>query len=508
MANPFFDVLIYGPHPGGIMAGCAAAHRGAKVGIFHHASHPGSPYSTGLGNTDTSNPGARAFGSYLTRNFFNRITAASGGTTFLLRQVPWLTEVTFGQMLRYYGVYTFFGPQYRAASVSKTGARTDSVTFDSGDTVNFTVGCDASDELDLLALAGCTLTRGRESAAQYNESLGGFFPAPWTFTAADTGDGLGGLINGYSPYPDLQPGDADLTQQVIGWRMALTDQAYNRRLVAKPPDYDESLILRQIRDIPTGNPNWKPWGIANTNFGRGDMNDDTSFGYMDGWGDAELVGRQGMFKKSYTEKASIMWYMQSSPNVDPSIRAAARALSLCNDEFQDTTASSSIYGATQRGWPYHFYLRDSRRLVGQYVMKQADCQTSPTKTDSLGPGQYSLDNHNHRLIAITQGGVKGYIKDSFGNVQDKSLRATSPGYHMPARSARPLASESTNLATINPSASAVAWSSLRIDVNRMVFGEAVGRWLAKAAMEAKQLDDVSIPDLQTELIGLGHPVTL
>ncbi|WP_374307852.1 FAD-dependent oxidoreductase [Methylocella sp.] len=508
MGAATFDVFIYGSHPGAIVAACAAAQRGAKVGIGHHASHIGAPFSAGLGVTDLGRYGSKMLGSWIPNSFFTRVTAASGGSRNLTRQVPWLSEVVFGEMLRFYGVTPFFGPTYRAVSVAKTGQTTNSVTFASGDVISFTVGIDGTDEQDLLALAGCTLATGRESAAQYGENLAGFYPVWDTFTPADCYDGLGNLINGYSAYPDgASPGDADDTMQVGGWRLALTRRPDNVKLVAQPSNYDPSLFEYLRRGAPLGDPNWRPYGVSWTNFGKGDMNDDTGFDYIKGWGAGDVAARSAIFMKMYAEKAGWLWFLQNDASVNPTTQAYCRALSLCRDEHLDGTASSSIYGVTQTGWPYHIYLRDSRRLVGQYVMKQDDLQVNTTKADTLSVGAYSIDNHTHRLLAVTKAGVAGYIRDGLGANPDTSVRQVVPGYQIPARAARPLNSESVNLLTITPSASAVAMSSLRIDFWRMAFGAAVGRWAAKAVMEATALDSISIPALQTELTGLGHVIS-
>jgi len=51
---------------------------------------------------------------------------------------------------------------------------------------------------------------------------------------------------------------------------------------------------------------------------------------------------------------------------------------LPRDEFKDTN-----------GWPFQLYVRECRRLVGQYVMSRSDCEHPPaTLADSVGLGVY------------------------------------------------------------------------------------------------------------------------
>src|ERR1700692_462257 len=57
-------------------------------------------------------------------------------------------------------------------------------------------------------------------------------------------------------------------------------------------------------------------------------------------------------------------------------------------------------------WPNQLYIREGRRLVGEYVMRQADLQTERTKPDSIGMGSYNSDSHNIQRIAMPDGTVQ------------------------------------------------------------------------------------------------------
>ena len=60
---------------------------------------------------------------------------------------------------------------------------------------------------------------------------------------------------------------------------------------------------------------------------------------------------------------------------------------LCKDEFIDTAH-----------WPHQLYVREARRMVGEYVMSQKDIQTTLTKPDPIGMGSYNSDSHNVQRI--------------------------------------------------------------------------------------------------------------
>ena len=69
--------------------------------------------------------------------------------------------------------------------------------------------------------------------------------------------------------------------------------------------------------------------------------------------------------------------------VPAGLSAEMKQWGLCRDEFVDTDH-----------WPHQLYIREARRMIGEYVMSQKDIQTELAKPDAIGMGSYNSDSHN------------------------------------------------------------------------------------------------------------------
>jgi hypothetical protein len=156
---------------------------------------------------------------------------------------------------------------------------------------------------------------------------------------------------------------------------------------------------------------------------------------------------------------------------------------LAKDEFTDTG-----------NWPHQIYIREARRMVGEFVATQKDLQTDLTKPDVIGMGSYSSDSHNLQRFVND----KGFVENE-GDVQV----GVKP-YQISYRSLTPKRAEATNLLVpVCLSASHIAYSSMRMEPQYMLLGHAAGVAAALAVKLGGAVQDVPISELQKTLLAEG-----
>jgi hypothetical protein len=129
-------------------------------------------------------------------------------------------------------------------------------------------------------------------------------------------------------------------------------------------------------------------------------------------------------------------------------------------------------------------------MLGAYIIRQSDLQTARTKPDSIGMGSYNSDSHNIQRVAMPDGSVQNE-----GDVQ-----VPVQPYEIPYRSMTPRRSEAVNLLVpVCLSASHTAYSSVRMEPQYMIIGQAAGVAAALAVHHHRTVQDISITELEREL---------
>src|SRR5690606_20913447 len=113
-------------------------------------------------------------------------------------------------------------------------------------------------------------------------------------------------------------------------------------------------------------------------------------------------------------------------------------------------------------WSPQLYVREARRMIGEYVMTQANCVGKEVVNDPVGLAAYTMDSHNTQRIV-----VNGQVKNE-GNVEVGGF----PPYPISYRSIVPKQEEVSNLLVpFCLSASHIAFGSIRMEPVIMVLGQ-------------------------------------
>jgi hypothetical protein len=324
-------------------------------------------------------------------------------------------------------------------------------------------------------------TWGREGIKEYNESLAGVrdhTPLHQFRVAVSPFDASG------EPLPEIMPrsndpvGAADRRLQAYNFRLCMTKTPENRVAWPKPADYRAARYELLARYLPAVEKELgHPLGINDVmkadilQNGKTDTNNNGAFSTD------YIGGSYGYPEGSYAERARIrqahvdyiqgfLYFLSTDTRVPAALSAEMKEWGLCRDEFVDADH-----------WPYQLYVREARRMVGEYVVSQKDIQTELTKPDAIGMGSYNSDSHNVQRRPTED----GTAVENEGDMQVPVIP-----YEIPYRVMLPKRAEATNLLVpVCFSATHVAYSTLRMEPQYMIVGHAAGV-AAKMAIDRKQ----------------------
>lgn len=499
-AQQSYDLVVYGGTAGGVMTAVAGARQGLSVVLVNPGGHIGGMVSGGLSSTDT---GKREVIGGLSLEFFFR-AGQYYDLNRHLQELAWkpepkVAESIMRDMLKEAGVTVIENQRLREKTgVRKDGVRIVAITTEKGTRFQGKVFADASYEGDLMAQAGISYTFGRESTSQYGEALAGVravTPSHQFPIDIPARDGKGTLLPEVSAEPRGEPGSADKRIQAYNFRIIATNVPANLVPWPKPAHYSPGryeLLLRYVNamtaylgrtmefaDVIGAGP--IPNGKADLN-NRGGFSTDfigKNYGYPDG----SYAERERIWKDHEEYQMGFHYFLANDPRLPESMRKTAREWGLAKDEFIGTG-----------NWPNQLYVREARRMVGEYVAIQKDLQTDLTKPDAIGMGSYASDSHNVQRFV----NGKGFVENE-GDVQV----GVKP-YQIPYRSLTPKRAEASNLLVpVCFSASHIAYSSMRMEPQYMIIGHAAGVAASLAVKQGVAVQDVPIGDLQKTLLNEG-----
>ena len=524
MSSSPFDVVVVGGTSAGIAAAVQATRDGERVVVLEPTQRIGGMTTGGLGQTDIGDKSA--FGG-LARKFYSDIKKHYDDPAFWTRQ-PRETYRPNGQTAGSSDGETMWTFEPSAAlkvlenwerdeglriergalldrgegGVVKEDGRIVSVRTLDGRVWRGSVFIDATYEGDLMAAAGVSYRIGREANSEYGETINGIQRGKAVHHQIQEGvsaytvpdDPSSGLLPGVEPEDDGRPdGSADNRVQAYCYRLCLTDDPENRIPFEKPADYDESemeLLLRNIERTPEDTTqHWRhqPWNNSPMPNRKTDTNNRTgvSTDFIGGswrWAEADYAERGRIAAAHERWQRSVLWTFANHPRVPAYVRADVSKWGLCKDEFVENG-----------GWPTQLYVREARRMVGEYVMTEHNCRGKAVAPRPVASAAYTMDSHHVRRYADKNGRVR--------NEGDVQVRAgMKVPYPIDYGAIIPKRGECVNLLVpVCVSATHIAYGSIRMEPVFFALGQAAGAAASLASESGAAVQDVDYNALRAVL---------
>ena len=509
-----YDIVIYGGTSAGIAAAIQSARMGKSVLLIEPTQRIGGMTTGGLGQTDIGNK--QAIGG-ISREFYQNIRQyyddssnwewqkrseyIDGGQTRTVEgeDAMWTFEpsaalAVYEQMIAAEDIKLVYEARLdREGGVKKEGTKIRQITTEDGTTYVGKMFIDATYEGDLLAAAGVNYFVGREANEVYSETYNGVqlleghqFP-DGVDPYVTPGDPSSGLLWGVSPAALEKQGSGDTLVQAYNFRICLTDDKENQVPITKPNNYDAThyeLLARLFAAQPD-------MRKINQYFIWSRMpNDKTDINNRGGFSTDLINGSHAYPEANYSEREAIirahedytkgLLYFYSTDSRVPSVlQQEVRRWGYPRDEYVSTDH-----------WSPQLYVREARRMIGAYVMTQANCVGKEVIDDPVGLAAYTMDSHNCQRI-VTDGQVKNE-----GNVEVGGF----PPYPISYRSIIPKPTEATNLLVpVCLSASHIAFGSIRMEPVFMVLGQSAATAAALAIDQQQSVHELKYSQLQRKL---------
>ena len=507
------DIIIYGGTSAAIIAAVEVVKSGKTVLIVSPEQHLGGLTSGGLGFTDTGN---KAVIGGLSREFYHRVwlhykddaawnwqnqsdfgnkgqgTVAMDGefrTMWLFE--PHVAEKVFEDFVKENNIKVLRGEWLdRNKAVVKKKGNIISFSTLSGKVFKGKMFIDATYEGDLMAAAGINFHVGREGNAKYNETFNGVqtgvFQHDHHFKSNISpykikDDPSSGLLPYISAEPPGEFGAADKKIQAYCFRMCMTYHPENSVAFPKPDNYDASNYELLLREFNTGRNDWfskfdvLPNKKTDTNNHGAFSSDFIGMNYD--YPEADYQRRKEIIKQHYDYQAGLLWFVANDPRVPDAIRTKMATYGLAKDEFTDNNH-----------WPHQIYVRESRRMIGDYVTTEHDVMQRIETPESIGMGSYHIDSHNTQRYVTSE----GYVQ----NEGDIGVKPPGP-YRISYGSIVPKKEECTNLfVPVCVSSSHIAYGSIRMEPVFMILGQSAAVAACLAIDEKCAIQDVSYNQLK------------
>ncbi len=511
------DLVIYGGTSAGISAAVQAKKMGKSVIVVSPDIHLGGLSSSGLGFTDT---GDKSVIGGLAREFYHRVyqhyqddsawvwqakedygnkgqgtPAMDGNNRTMWIFEPHVAERVFEDFVKENNLEIHRDEWLdREDGVTMEDGRIAQIQTLSGKKYKGQVFIDATYEGDLMAAAGVSYHVGREANSVYGETWNGVQVGVYQhrhYFLEDVspyvipGDSSSGLLAEVSDEPSGVNGEGDDRIQAYTFRLCMSRHPDNRIPFPKPANYDPTRYELLERVYASG---WdetfdKYDPIPNL---KTDTNNHGAFstdyiGKNYAYPEADYEERRKIVSDHEAYQKGLLYFMTHDPAVPEEVRKEMGQWGLAKDEFVDNG-----------NWPYQIYVREARRMIGDYIMTEHDVLGKKEVPHPVGMGSYSLDSHNTQRFVTAE----GYVQ----NEGDIGVHPEKP-YSISLGTLLPKKQECTNLLVpVCVSSSHTAFGSIRMEPVFMILGQSAAAAAVLAIDKGEAVQDVSYEELRKVLL--------
>jgi hypothetical protein len=487
------DVCVYGGTAAGVTAAYTVEKLGKNALLIEPGKRLGGMSSGGLGYTDIGNKFAI---TGLARDFYRKLGSHYGKFEQWTFE-PKVAENIFKDYARRGGYPVLY--EYRIKEVIKDNNRVTEILIEHAMEpgreirVRAKMFIDCGYEGDLMAKSGISYVTGREDNKEFNETINGVqlmdghqFP-PGIDPYINPGKPKSGLLWGIQSERLQSNGKGDKKIQAYNFRICLTSDPLNRVTITRPADYDSSryeLLLRLFEKFPEKKSLndyfiWSKMPNRKTDINnRGGFSTDMigmNYEYPEG----SYEDRAQIIKKHESYTKGLLYFYGHDSRVPDTLRQQMLQWGYPRDEYVE-------YG----NWSPQLYIREARRMRGQYVMTQHNCQGKEVVKDGIGLAAYTMDSHNCQRVV-----VDGMVKNE-GNVE---VGGFGP-YPISYGAIVPKKTEVENvLVPVCLSATHIAYGSIRMEPVFMVLAQSAATAAVMAIDNNSNIQNVDVKLLQEEL---------
>ena len=521
--NSIYDaeVIVYGGTSAAVIAAVQLSQMGREVILVSPDIHMGGMTASGLGWTDTGNK--EVIGG-LARDFYHRLylhyqqdstwkwqrkeeygnagqdnVAIDGEFRTMWIFEPHAAEQIFNQMLKESKVEVFRDEWLdRGEGVVLEQGAIRSIRTLGGKTFRGRVFIDATYEGDLMAASGIAYVVGRESCDRYGEKWNGVqkgvFHHGHYFKAKISpyvvpGDPSSGILPGISSDDPGANCSADKRIQAYCFRTCLTKVPANRVEITRPTGYDSSRYELLVRVFDSG---WREFfdkfdPIPN---GKTDVNNHGPFSFDNiginyNYPEATYEERRRIIREHENYQKGLLWFVKTDPRIPKEVQQELNRWGYARDEFTDNGH-----------WPHQIYVREARRMLGDFVMTENEVLGRSPVNQPAGMGSYTMDSHNAQRYITPDGFVQ--------NEGDIGVHPPVP-YQIDLRSMLPRREQCKNLLVpVCLSSSHIAYGSIRMEPVFMILGQSAATLAGMAVAEGKDVHEIPYESLREELLSGGQ----